>query len=276
MNAPFWNDLTTRELRWLRHMAIHGPQSSEFLLELCADTHSCRDTGLRALKTLRDNEYLRCPRQQDQIAKAAFNPNVYDLAPKATLHLKGIGDPEPVRPTGHWWHGFLTSSITSAVAIAAERHGYRYIPAHEILGRHGANLSIPFGTRKLIPDQLFALDYGGQFRSFVLEVDRGTEPYASHNARKSVKSMLRTYADLTAKDAIRRHYGLKSPLLILLAFSAPHRAARCLEAIEAVAPEIAPFALVQSVPISFPKFTPICQAVTDEWRRAGTSNMRLM
>ena len=79
MNAPFTQPLTNRELRWLRHIAVHGAQSSEFLLKLCADTHSCRDTGLRTLQKLRETGYLRLPPQQRQIAKAEFNPYVYDL-----------------------------------------------------------------------------------------------------------------------------------------------------------------------------------------------------
>ena len=61
MNPPFQKPLTDREVRWLRHIAVHGPQTSEFLLELCSDTHSCRDTGKRTLKKLRDLKYLRYP-----------------------------------------------------------------------------------------------------------------------------------------------------------------------------------------------------------------------
>ena len=229
MSTPFPKSLTDRELRWLRHIAVHGPQSSEFLLELVSDTHRCRDTGLRTLKKLRDGQYLRLPPQQDQIAKADFNPHVYDLTRKAELHLQGLGDPKTIRPTGHWWHAFLTASITSAIAIKAARRGYRYIPAHDILGRSGATLAIPVGRQRLIPDQLFAIDYGGKFRSFVLEVDRGTEPYRSGAARKSIERMLEQYAEVFENDTARAHYGLKSPLLLLMVFVCPGRAARVLE-----------------------------------------------
>lgn len=276
MNASFHAQLTDRDLRWLRHIAIHGPQSSEFLLELVADTHRCRDTGLRRLKHLCDCGFLRLPPQQKQIAKADFNPYVYDLTRQAELLLRGLGDPETVRPSGHWWHAFLTASITSAIAIEAVRRGYRYIPAHEILTRSGATLAIPYERRKLIPDQLFAIDYGGRFRSFVLEVDRGTEPYQSETARKSLKRMIESYANLSAKDALRSHYGLKSPLLVLFTFIAPRRAAQCLELLKAKPVSFSSVALVALVPSGFIRSEPLRTATVACWRRAMHSPLSLI
>jgi hypothetical protein len=181
-----------------------------------------------------------------------------------------------VRPTGHWWHAFLTASITSAIEIEANRRGFRYIPAHEILNRHGATLAVPMGRQKLIPDQLFAIDYGGRFRSFVLEVDRGTEPHRSETARKSLEGMLCNYAELWAKDDAQRHYGLNSSLLILLAFSNPTRAARCLELISSKTPKLAPFALVQTVQSGFPKIVDVAADTCRIWQRATLDPVSLI
>lgn len=275
MNAPFPKPLTARELRWLRHVAVHGPQSSEFLLELCSDTHTCRDTGKRALQGLREGRWLRLPLQQQNIAKADFNPHVYDLTPKGVLHLKGLGDTDTVRPTGHWWHAFLTASMTATIAIEAERRGFRYLPAHEILSRNGTTLAVPIGQQKLIPDQFFAIDYAGRFRSFVLEVDRGTEPYASEGARKSLRRMISCYRDLTVKDALRRHYRLKSPLLILFAFSAPERATKCLEFLEEASEAFAATCLVGVMPSGFVRFAGMREAVMGPWRRFGHPSFHL-
>ena len=111
---------TDRELRWLAHIDRHGPQSSTFLIELTKDTHRCRDTSLRNLKSLRDAQYLRYPKQQDQIAKADFNPHVYDLTAKGFEYLSYHRPVERhTRPTGHWWHSFWVSSISSAIEINA-------------------------------------------------------------------------------------------------------------------------------------------------------------
>lgn len=267
MNVPFSKPLTDRELRWLRHIAVHGPQSSEFLLEVCADTHRCKDTGLRTLQKLRQQNFLRLPPQQNQIAKADFNPYVYDLTRKAELHLSGLGDSKTVRPTGHWWHGFLTASITSAIEIEANKRGFRYIPAHEILSRSGATLAVPYGKRKIIPDQLFAIDYGGKFRSFALEVDRGTEPYRSEAARKSLRGMIEAYADLAAKDALRRHYGLKSPLLVSLVFSSPFRASKFLDLLTADVAAVSRIALTSVVPLGFQRYSSLSSAIKAPWSR---------
>ena len=183
---------TTREVRWFKHIERHGPQSSQYLYELTSDTHRCKDTALREMRKLRAGGFPMLPRQQRATEHADFNPYIYDMTKKAKDHLFDLGVAEPtVRPTGHWWHGYLTSCVTSSIDLAASRNGVRYIPAHEILAINGAPLAIPIGGQKLIPDQLFALDYCGRFRAFALEVDRGTEPMASNLVAVQAPSKLR-------------------------------------------------------------------------------------
>lgn len=211
---------TEREIRWLKHIDRHGPQSSQYLFELTSDTHSCRDTALRQLQKLRAGGYLKLPPQQRETEHAEFKPYVYDLTKKATEHLCALSLNEPnVRPTGHWWHSYTISCVTSAIDIAAGRHGVRFIPAHEILARKGSNLAIPNGRDKLIPDQLFALDYGGSFRAFALEVDRGTEPKTSSAQRKSWARSIEQYDQVIQRKLHRTHYGLKANLIVLWVFT---------------------------------------------------------
>ena len=52
-------------------------------------------------------------------------------------------------------------------SVAAARAGVCYLPAPTILGLRNADFAIPRGRSKLIPDQLFALNYCGGFRAFV-------------------------------------------------------------------------------------------------------------
>ena len=147
---------TQREIRWLKHIERHGPQSSQFLYELTKDTHRCKDTALRQMQKLRAGGYLTLPRQQRATERAEFNPYIYDLTRKARDYLLDLGIAEPtVRPTGHWWHGYAVSQVTSSIDIAAMRKGIRYIPAHDILAINGVDLAVPIGRAKLIPDQLF-------------------------------------------------------------------------------------------------------------------------
>lgn len=207
---------TEREVRWLKHIERHGPQSSQHLFELTRDTHRCRDTALRQMKKLRAGGYLALPRQQRATERAEFNSYIYDLTKKAKDHLRDLGLDEPtVRSTGHWWHGYTVSCVTSAIDITAARQGTRYIPAHEILARNGVDLAIPLGRGKLIPDQLFALDYGGSYRVFALEVDRGTEPRTSPARRKSWARSIEQYEHVITQELYKSHYGLKANLIVL-------------------------------------------------------------
>ena len=215
---------TTREMRWFAHIDRHGPQSSEFLCELTRDTHRCKDTSLRRLKVLREAGYLRLPPQQRQIAKADFNPYVYDLTKLAWDILADHQILERhCRPTGHWWHGFWVSAISSAIEITSTRAGLTYIPAAQILAIKGTSMAIPVTGTKLIPDQLFAIRYADGYRAFALEVDRGTEPVRSGAARKSLKRSVEQYHNVLDNQLHKQHYGLKSNLAVLWYFNSQRR-----------------------------------------------------
>lgn len=215
---------TPRELRWFAHIDRHGPQSSAFLFEATRDTHRCKDTALRRMQALRAVGYLRAPVQQEQIAKANFNPRVYDLTTQGFETLSYHHQLERhARPTGHWWHAFWVASVSSAIEIAAKRAGHAYIPAAQILGIRNATLAIPLTKGKLIPDQIFAIRYPDGYRAFALEVDRGTEPVRSTAARKSLKRSATQYREIFAGRLHQSHYGLKSNLLVLWVFNSASR-----------------------------------------------------
>ena len=113
---------TERELRWFKHIARHGPQSSVHLYEATRDTHRCRDTALRRMQKLRAGGYLVLPPQQRATERAECAPYVYDLTQKTRSYLSDLGLDEPtVRPTGHWWHAYLTACVTSSIDICASR-----------------------------------------------------------------------------------------------------------------------------------------------------------
>lgn len=213
-----------RDIRWFKHLERHGPLSSTQLIVWTADTHRCKDTALRRLQALRAAKLLYLPKQQRHTERAEFKPYVYDLAPLGQQFLKDAGLAEnTVRPTGHWWHLHETAMLTAEIDREARNRTFRYIPAHEILERVNATLAIPLRRQKLIPDQLFAIDYGGLFRAFMVEVDRGTEPIASSAGRKSWKSALAMYGRAFEQGLINRHYGLKAPVQVLWRFNSEAR-----------------------------------------------------
>ncbi len=86
---------TEREIRWLKHIERHGPQSSEVLFELTRESHRSKDTALRDLQKLRAGGYLTLPLQQRATERAEFNPYIYDLTRPAHHHLTDIGLSEP-------------------------------------------------------------------------------------------------------------------------------------------------------------------------------------
>ena len=211
---------TEREIRWLKHIERHGPQSSEFLFELTRNTHRSKDTALRDMQKLRAAGLLRLPRQQRATERAEFNPYIYDLTRHARDYLTGRGLAEAaVRPTGHWWHGCTVSAFTGTLDILAGREGRAFVPAHRILALNNASYAIPLGNERLIPDQLFAVHYTDGYRTFFLEVDRATEPLRSSKARKSLAQTVDRYVAVLARDRHRQHYGLKSAAVVLWAFT---------------------------------------------------------
>jgi protein involved in plasmid replication-relaxation len=268
---------TNREVRWFKHIEFHGPQSSELLFELTRDTHRCKDTALRQLRKLRAGGFLSLPRQQRTTEHADFNPYIYDLTQKAKTHLVDLGIAEQtVRPTGHWWHGYMTSCITSAIDIAAARDGVRYIPAHEILAINNAPLAIPINGQKLIPDQFFALDYGGGYRVFALEVDRGTEPKTSSQTRKSYAKSIAQYQTVLAQNIHRNHYGLKANILVLWVFSRRSNEARFLEMVDQSDPNVKALICTQALQNAHSYDFQSENHYRGDWTRCGHSPFRMM
>jgi hypothetical protein len=225
---------------------------------------------LRQLQKLRAGGLLRLPRQQRATEHADFNPYIYDLTKLGKDHLFDQGEVEPtIRPTGHWWHGFATSCVTSSIDIAAKSRDVRYIPAHTILAKKGASFEIPMERGKLIPDQLFALDYGGSFRAFLLEVDRGTEPGKSSAARKSLSRSIEQYATLIERDLHKAHYGLKANLLVLWVFTSRTRQMRFLDMLKDRSQRVQHSTLTQTIELHQIVKHPEIAVYENAWQRAS-------
>lgn len=271
--------LTNRQLRWMKFIERHGPQSSVYLYELTRDTHCCKDTALRQMQKLRAGGYLCLPRQQRATEHANFNAFIYDLTSKARGYLFDLGVSEPaVTPTGHWVHGYMTSCVTSSIDIAAARDEVRYIPAHEILAIKSASLAILIDGQKLIPDQLFALDYGGSYRVFALEVDRGTEPKTAAAKRKSYAKSIELYRKLIEREIHETHYGLKASLLVLWVFSSRSNEERFLEMLRDFPERICGHFLTQNVAGFHGVFKPpeiLMELYRREWRRLSATTSHI-
>ena len=155
----------------------------------------------------------------------------------------------------------------------------RYIPAHEILERNNAPLAIPVGRQKLIPDQLFALDYGGTYRAFALEVDRGTEPKTSPAKRKSWAQSIELYRQLIEGALYRRHYGLKASLLVLWVFNSRANEERFLEMVEKLDKQACRSVFATSYPGPLPTgagYAELEDALAKPWHSPGGAELAIL
>jgi hypothetical protein len=269
--------VTNRELLWLAHIHRHGPQSSTALFELTASTHRCRDTSLRALQRLRAGGILSLPQQQRMIERAEFNPYIYDLTDLGRGHLENHDLLEPaLRPTGHWWHAYGVGAITAAIERCGARSGTKYIPAQTILNRAKSDIALQTPAGTAIPDQMFALDYGGTFRAFLLEHDRGSEPLASKAARESLERKLHRYGLAAATDMHRRHYGLKCPLGLMFTFASRTRATRFLDLVKTKYPVLMSSVLFAVLDPRDPLQLRANEVVAGSWQRASGGTFELL
>lgn len=263
---------TERELRWLKHIERHGPQSSLYLHELTLDTHRDKDTSLRQLQKLRAGGFIHPPRQQRATENASFHSYIYELTEKAKAYLEAEGLAEQtVTPTGHWVHRYMTASITSSIDIAAKRAGIAYIPAHRILERHGSTLGIELGRKKLIPDQLFGLDYGGRYRFFCVEADRGTEPKTTASKRKTYRSIVEDYAAFIGDKRYKEHHGLTAGMLLLCVFSSRTNEQRFLQTVDDILGNRSAYICTQTIDGFHGYFRPpklMLHLLEKAWRRA--------
>ena len=220
-------DLTPRDLAYFaaleRHGPLTGPMLFEFVKHLVRNEqgHKDRLTDLyHETKTAHGGPYVERPEQQWANLNARYLPMTYELTKFGVRALREAGIPLQIatRPSGPYLHRFMTAAITAETELEAQRQGYRFISSGEILRhpkcpettRNGSNpLAIRVASTTIIPDALYGIDYGGKYRFFALEADRGTEPITGKGrASKYLTEKLTAYAHLLRTEAFRAHWGI--------------------------------------------------------------------
>lgn len=113
--------------------------------------------------------------------------------------------------------------FTAKADLVGRRRGFRYIPAHELLEQAGASHAIAQRSRRLVPDQLFEIDFVGLIRAFMAEADQRSEPVACANAGKSRKSALSMHSQTFATGLPNRYCRLKAAVQGVWMLSTPAR-----------------------------------------------------
>jgi hypothetical protein len=173
----------------------------------------------------------------------------------------------------------MTACTTSSIEITAAHHQIRYIPADQIIKQANPSLALQIGNRRLIPDQLFALDYGGTFRVCALEIDRGTEPKSTTKIRKSYTNAVQLYTNALENQSYRDHYGITSNLLVLWVFSSRRNRDAHLEIVSSQSRLLAASTLTQVVEgfhLSWQPPPVWTHLIEKPWVRAGHDPVSLL
>src|SRR5665213_344731 len=197
----------------------HGPLPVHYLYEL-----SKREgKNLAWLKrkitklthgTTSDEPYLFRPEQQWASIDGKFQPNIYDLTPRALAVLAERGVRLTQR-TDPFLHRFMGSCAAASIQLAAERRGLKFGDTAAIIGhlkcpettKTAVNpLAIPAGDRRVIPDNLFVIQ-GDKPAFYAVEIDRKTESITSDTAKTAYGRKLLGYIDILESKTCRAHFG---------------------------------------------------------------------
>ena len=139
--------------------------------------------------TTYDAPYLHRPEQQWASIDGKFQPNIYDLTPRALAVLAERGTRLNNR-TDPFLHRFMAATVGASIEIAVKRGGYVYADLARLLAhdkcpgatRRSLNpLAIPAGGKYVVPDAIFGLQTDRP-SFFAVEIDRRTESINSDTA----------------------------------------------------------------------------------------------
>lgn len=279
--------VTPKDMEMLKAIHHHGPLSSTYLHQFRSPDTSKQATVQRLTvlfneaNTRHGGPYLMRPFQQNQAIDARYNDCVYDLTPAGIEALKEAGEWHDLAPSNRnpWQHAFMIACLTASIELACQKQGYTFMHGHELLERCGASLrqSITFKseegervTKDLIPDALFAIDYGGSFRVFLLEADRRTEPIEPGTMnRKSALRNIRQYEQFVGQKHYKEAWNLTAPLTVLNVTSSESRVPASLKLIENKIGQCA-YLVYQSAPEFGLFFFPppvLYRLMDDDWSR---------
>lgn len=179
-------EMTERDRQIIRHVHRHRFLRSWQIIALVGGS---RQQVLRRLKLLYHHGYLERPRYQLQYFHQGGSRHIiYGLGNKAVAFLK-TDERFQDHSIGNIFfdHTIFVSDVMIALELACRRNGnVRLIHEDELPIPSNARSSnhrlirwkVKVGGTKLtvVPDRVFALEYGGRRAFFFLEADRGTMP----------------------------------------------------------------------------------------------------
>ncbi len=253
--------VTEDDIAIIRHVARHRFVRSTHIAALVG--RSIDRTNDR-LCHLYHAGYIDRPRAQlDYYPTKGSAPMVYALADlgarllreRGEIDLPGIDwgrrNLEAGRPFIE--HQLEIADLEVAAQLSAERSGYHYVNAEDIVSElpavADANRGNPFALRVtvahqgmrheigLVPDIAFAIDFkkGGR-RNFVAEIDRGTMPIIRADfSQTSIERKLRSYLSAYVSRVFEQRFGWKF-FRVLFVTSDDSRVRSMIEALRSIQP----------------------------------------
>jgi hypothetical protein len=232
--------LKERDLAIFEVLHRHGPLPSNYLFEYTRASGSELHLKHRLTKLyhgLTDGMYfLERPPQQYQSFLARAQPSIYDLASFAKILLAESGRLSPYvgNRTDPFLHRLMTACVAASIELTSRKAGIRYIHRHEIFShtkcpeetRRSANpLSIPGNGKRIVPDDLFGIDYGGKYRFFAVEIDRNTESIERKSVdQSSFGKKLSAYTDIIDRATFKKVWGIPNLLILTVTTNESHMA----------------------------------------------------
>lgn len=285
--------LGERDFAYFAALEKHGPLPSTYLYALTkhvARNHKYHQQRLTELynedNTPHRGFYLDRPEQQYASINARYQPMAYELTGQGTQALRHNAIPRQMweAPNGPYLHRFMTACTTASIELACKELGYKYLSQADIFAHRKCPidvrdidhpLALPCGDGVIIPDQIFAIDYGGKYRFFALECDRKTETIVSTKAiAKSFRTKLKRYAYVLDHETFRKAWGIPSLTVLVVTVSEPHMQTMIAQIDDTLMDKkTAARFLFKSKP-QFGKYWTVpdvmTDLITDPWERVGT------
>lgn len=269
---------TKRAMEWFHYLNLHGLLNTDALYEFTKEMGVDRKKAAASLKRMRDGAFIGLNEAQRMTDRAMYNRYVYHLRERGQYELEKYGyyEEDAIQPSGNdWRHQYGIASVTSAIHLGAKKAGVEYIPGHELLKDAEASLAY----EGLIPDQLFALDYGGKWRIYAVEFDRSYD-YNDHEtkkARRQYKSgqkfaeKIAKYTKYIGEGKYKDHLNVDTGMQVLFVFDCVGGQMKFLRELEKQHQRNT-YILMQTVDGFVPKFKPMppyYHLFDGPWERLG-------
>lgn len=206
-----------RELRVLKLLARYNLLPSSYIYHELGNYKATCAT----LTNLTKGNYIGLP-DLPRDEKLAYIPRntfyVFELKPRGRTLLADL-DLVTQGGNDHYKHRLLRSEVEFLLdRVPLSVKGPADILGHDACPPHTKDASYPFRIPpkpSLEPDITRGFGDGDTFMFFHIEIDRGTEPVLSQNARQSIGSKIGRYVQYLNAGAYETHFGFRVPPSVL-------------------------------------------------------------